>query len=248
MLRFENNSIEPVYVWVVATAASGIVIGIALFLGGRTGLGAPFLEGFLKGGQLSLWVYRVFALSLLFAVIAVPYIIFVNLRLESGSYPAIWKPILASVDAGVQEEIFSRLFLMTLFVWLGSLVWREPDGRPTRVVFWIAIIISGVLFGWSHIDDKLSNPEIPVSMLLVIMIATSFFGIILGWMYWRQGIECAILAHFFLDAVGTGIVAPAYLSSEPLVLVSVLSVLIIAGLLSWRYLVRAGSQAGTSIS
>ena len=81
MLRFENNSIEPVYVWVVATAASGIVIGIALFLGGRTGLGAPFLEGFLKGGQLSLWVYRVFALSLLFAVIAVPYIIFVNLRL-----------------------------------------------------------------------------------------------------------------------------------------------------------------------
>ena len=108
------------------------------------------------------------------------------------------------MDAGVQEEIFSRLFLMTLFVWLGSLVWREPDGRPTRVVFWIAIIISGV--------------------------------------------ECAILAHFFLDAVGTGIVAPAYLSSEPLVLVSVLSVLIIAGLLSWRYLVRAGSQAGTSIS
>ena len=81
MLRFENNSIEPVYVWVVATVASGIVIGIALFLGGRTGLGAPFLEGFLKGGQLSLWVYRVFALSLLFAVIAVPYIIFVNLRL-----------------------------------------------------------------------------------------------------------------------------------------------------------------------
>jgi hypothetical protein len=248
MMRFENSLIEPPYFWVFATFVSGIAIAFALYLGGRTGLGAPLLEGFLRGEQLSTWYRRVIALSMILTVIAIPYIILVNIDLEPGSYPAIWKPILASVDAGVQEEIFSRLLLMTLFVWLGSLVWREPDGRPTRVVFWIAIIISGVLFGWSHIDDKLSNPEIPVSMLLVIMIATSFFGIILGWMYWTQGIECAMLAHFFLDAVGTGIVVPAYLSSEPLVLVLVLSVLIIAGLLSWRYLVRMGSQAGISIS
>ena len=55
MLRFENNSIEPVYVWVVATAASGIVIGLALYFGGRTGLGAPLREGFLKGEDLSSW-------------------------------------------------------------------------------------------------------------------------------------------------------------------------------------------------
>ena len=107
-------------------------------------------------------------------------------------------------------------------------------------------MISGILFGWGHIDDKLSNPEIPVTMLLIIMIGTSTFGIILGWMYWTQGIECAIFAHFLLDAVGTGIVVPAYLSNEPIVLVLVLSVLIIAGLLSWRYLVRMGSQAEPS--
>lgn len=81
-------------------------------------------------------------------------------------------------------------------------------------------------------------------MLLFVMIATSFLGIILGWMFWKEGIECAILAHFFLDAVGTGFVVPAYHSSKPFVLVLVLSVLIIAGLLSWRYLVRVGSHPG----
>ena len=104
MLRFENASTEPLYVWILVAAASAIVIGLALILGGRTGLGAPLLEGYLKDGKFSAWFRRVFALSLLFAVAAIPYIIFVNLDLEPGSYPAIWKPILASVDAGVQEE------------------------------------------------------------------------------------------------------------------------------------------------
>ena len=139
------------------------------------------------------------------------------MNLEPGSYPAVWKPILASVDAGVQEEVFSRLTVMTLLVWLGSLVKKKPDGRPPRVVFWIAIVVSGMLFVWGHIDDILSNPDNSVATLLIILIGTAIFGITLSWMYWRQGIEYSILAHFLLDAVGTGIIVPVYLNSEPLV-------------------------------
>ncbi|NIS81025.1 MAG: CPBP family intramembrane metalloprotease, partial [Anaerolineales bacterium] len=125
-----------------------------------------------------------------------------------------WMLVLASVRAGVYEEIVMRLFLMTILAGLGGLVQREEDGRPSPKAMWCAVILSGFLFGYGHIDQVVPTPEIFGALILILLLNT-MFGIVFGWLYWKQGLESAILAHFMVDAVGSGIVIPAYLSNNP---------------------------------
>jgi membrane protease YdiL (CAAX protease family) len=132
---------------------------------------------------------------------------------------------------------------MTLLAWLGGLLWRNGAGRPTKAVFWMAIIVSGIIFGWAHIDDKISNPEIQASpgAFATVMSVNTVFGVILGLLYWKQGLESAILAHFLIDAFGTGIVVPAYLSNNLFVQTSVFIGLVLVGIVTWRVLLSLRS-------
>jgi membrane protease YdiL (CAAX protease family) len=228
-----NLPIEPLLNWVLLTALSIPIIAIALFLGGKIGLGAPLIEGYLHGQERRRWARTVVALSVLVAVAATPLILLLNQNVAPEGYPAIWKLALASVDAGVQEEIFSRLLLMTGLAWLGSLAWHEEDGRPIEAVLWTAILISGILFGWAHVDDKLSIPGVSLSDYLILMLVSSIYGIVFGWLYWKLGIECAILAHFAIDALATGIIVPVYISQDLIVQLVALVGLLLAGGISW---------------
>jgi membrane protease YdiL (CAAX protease family) len=183
----------------------------------------------------------VLALSLLVAIVgSVPFLL-VNLGVQGDSYPPLWRLVLASVDAGVQEEIFSRLFLMTLLAWLGGLVWRDKEGRPTRGVLWAAIILAGLLFGWGHVDEHFSNPEIRGVLVTALLVNTAL-GIAFGWLYWKQGLESAILAHLLVDAVGSAVVVPAYLSDSVWLGLLVLAGLIAVAGLCWRWLAREGVE------
>jgi hypothetical protein len=239
LLRATDMPVEPPTTWLLWTAVSVPVLGLGLFLGARTGLGAPLLEGQLKGGELGNWARRVLALSLLVAIAGSLPFLLLNLNVDPERYPAAWKLILASVDAGVQEENFMRLVLMTLFVWLGSLVWRDKDGHPRGQVFWSAILLSGVLFGWGHVDDQITGLGLQGG-LLAKLVVNILFGVLFGWLYWRLGLECAILTHFLVDAVGSGLVLPTYLSGNPWV-----GAIVALGLLSAagqcvHFLIRTG--------
>jgi hypothetical protein len=213
LLRATDLPIEPVSAWFLWTAASVVVIGPGLFLGARTGLGAPLLEGLFKGRELGRWGQRVVALALLVAIAGSLPFVLVNLNVSPEGYPAVWKLVLASVDAGVQEEIFMRLFLMTFLVWLGCLVGRSEDGRPRVRVVWSAIVLSGLLFGWGHVGDQIAGLGLHPDLLAILLVNT-LFGIAFGWLYWTHGLESAILAHFLVDAIGSGLALPAYLSGK----------------------------------
>jgi hypothetical protein len=235
LLRATNKPVEPISDWILWIFVSVPVIGTGLFLAGRIGLGAPFIEGQLKEGEISDWARRVFLLSLIVAIAGSLPFLLVNLDLEPEAYPASWMLVLASAQAGVREEIFMRLFLMTILAGLGGLVQRGEDGRPRPTVMWCAVILSGFLFGYGHIDHVVPTPEIFGSLTLILLVNT-MFGIVFGWLYWKQGLESAILAHFMVDAVGSGIVVPAYLSNNPLVFVAVTVGLILVAVISWRAL------------
>ena len=241
LLRATNRFDEPVSDWILWTAISVPIIGTGLYLAGRIGLGIPFIEGQLKGRKISDWARRVFALSLIVAIVgSLPFLI-LNLDLEPEAYPASWMLVLASVQAGVREEIAMRLFLMTILAALGGLVQREEDGRPSPTVMWCAVILSGFLFGLGHIDQVILTPEIFDALMLVLLVNT-MFGMVFGWLYWKQGLESAILAHFTVDAVGSGIVVPAYLSHNLLVCVTVPIGLILVAVISWRALIPRAAR------
>jgi hypothetical protein len=70
LLRATNKPVEPVSAWILWTAVSVPIVGIGLYLAGRIGLGAPFVEGQLEGKEILGWAGSVFALSLIVSVVS----------------------------------------------------------------------------------------------------------------------------------------------------------------------------------
>ncbi|HUV62964.1 MAG TPA: CPBP family intramembrane glutamic endopeptidase [Sedimentisphaerales bacterium] len=233
LLRATNMPIEPVWFWGVATLVAALVLGISMLLANRTGLGAPFLEGRLQKEDISAWLRSGMALTVLICVLGLPLSLLLNLNVNSARYPAGYQLVLASVKAGVVEELFARFFLISLFVWLGSFFKRSHDGRPTRGVYWGAILLAGLIFGWGHIGATLGN---------LVMILSTFLGICFGWLFWKLGIEWAIFAHFAYDALVSAVLLKIYLLNNILVWIGFLSLVILAAGISWRELRRNGLE------
>jgi len=232
----DPSQLESPWIWGSGTIANFFLVAISLYLAGRIGLRAPLLEGWLAKSDRSTWARKVFALSLLIAVAASLPFYLLNQSVELERVPPLWTLGLASLDAGIQEEIFYRLFLVTLFAWVGGLRWRDTEGRPHSRVFWVAITAAAIIFGWAHVDDQVMNHGLYAS-LARLMIVNTALGIAFGWAYWRLGFECAMLAHFLVDAVGGVIVIPSFLSGDPVLSTAVAISLILAGIGSWRLLV-----------
>ena len=87
---------------------------------------------------------------------------------------------------------------MTLVVWLASKVLNSL----TPVVYWIGIIVSSIVFGLGHFPIVFQTVFEPSSFLLLyILIANSLGGVIFGWLYWKKGLESAMIAHIFAHIV-----------------------------------------------
>ncbi len=135
-----------------------IAAAVGTALAPQTGLGAPFFEALVTSG-VSAWsaLQPQLAPALVLGgagalVFVAAYFWFFRRKLDA--------PTLAAIEAmrtslgmsarilygGIVEEVLIRWGLMTLFVWLGVLL----VGEPTDLVMWVAIIVSGILFGLGH--------------------------------------------------------------------------------------------------
>lgn len=99
---------------------------------------------------------------------------------------------------GITEEILMRFGLMTLFVFLASKIARHQ--KPA--VYWLGIIISAFLFALGHFPvafQAVSNPS--ALLLFYLVIGNMIGGIVFGWLYWKKGLESAMIAHIFAHVV-----------------------------------------------
>lgn len=238
LLLRTNVPLEPVWFWGLATIVAALVISVSLVMANRVGLGAPLLEGRLPNKDSSDWIRSGLALCALLLAFGFPPGLIVNLGVDPSTYPFGWELLGASLKAGIVEELLYRFFLTTLFVWLGGLFKRNTDGRPARGVFWAAIILSALMFGWAHVDARLSNPSVPVWSYVLIMVLNSGLGAYFGWLFVVLGLEWAMVAHFVYDAFLSMIVVPVYLLKSPLVWTFLLIGLIGVSVQSFRFLAR----------
>src|SRR5215210_1896831 len=136
-------------------ALLGLFVGLGLKLGGTLGLG-PKLTGAWLAGSLKrseVWSTLKWGLTtgLVVGAILLPLILILasrlpNLPFVSAARIALWKRLLVCFYGGVYEEIFARLFLLSLFAWLINGSWRK-SGSPGAFAFWTANVMSAVLFG-----------------------------------------------------------------------------------------------------
>ena len=106
-------------------------------------------------------------------------------------------PLLARMFyGGITEEVLLRWGMMTALTWLTwrLLQRREEVVRPAYVR--LAIVLSSLVFGLGHLPVAhfLLGGFTPSTLFWVIGVNTTF-GLLFGWLYWRRGLESAMLAH-----------------------------------------------------
>jgi membrane protease YdiL (CAAX protease family) len=113
------------------------------------------------------------------------------------SYAPIWQKLLASVYGGVTEEILLRLFLMTFFIWIGTKLFKQA--QPTKIGIIISIFLAAVIFGLGHLPITASLVELNLIIIGRAIILNGVGGVVFGWLFWKKGLESAMIAHFTAD-------------------------------------------------
>lgn len=95
---------------------------------------------------------------------------------------------------GFTEELLMRFGLMTLVVWIVYKI----NKKLTPFTYWTGIIIATLIFAIGHFPLAYSTITHPtVTLLAYILIGNSIAGIFFGWLYWKKGLEAAIIGHIF---------------------------------------------------
>lgn len=195
-----------------------IAIFGGLFFAGRVGLGTPILDSLTRGESVRDRLRALLPLSIILGVLSTLVVLGLEifyfqpamlkelgetataLNLQT-SQPAAWKGFLASFYGGIAEEIQLRLFVMSLLAWLGRFLSKTSDGKPTDVIFWIANILAAVLFGLGHLPTMALL--VPLTSLVVTrtILLNGLIGVVCGWLYWKRGLESAMISHFSADLV-----------------------------------------------
>jgi len=126
-------------------------------------------------------------------------------RLRSRAGAPGWLPVALAFESSVLEEVLFRLFLLSCLVWLVARGWRRDVQEAAPVVVWSAIGVSSVAFGLAHLPSWFSVA--PATPLLVgsVLGLNAVAGIALGRVYWRCGLEAAIVCHFAADLAVQGL-------------------------------------------
>jgi hypothetical protein len=186
-----------------ATVLFLVSIFTGLYLGKRTGLGTPVLDSLFRTRNLPANYGSVLKLSV-FLGILVSFIIFILDRFVFSIFsepltvhlmtPPLWERFLYSFYTGFVEEIVLRFFLMTLLVWISWKIKRTSQGLPTSAGVWMAILIVSFIYGLGYLSSSLSASMEQVQMIAILLF-NALAGIAFGWLYWKKGLEAAIIAN-----------------------------------------------------
>jgi membrane protease YdiL (CAAX protease family) len=217
-LQGENvqNLPVPLYVFLAAQLIQSIVLfGVAIFIGlhlaRKIGLGLPILERWLEGEEATKYINSILGISVRLGILAGILIIGIDYLFsllgatinvtQNSINPPAWQGFLASFYGGINEEILLRLFVMTLIAWIIFKFKKTDDKKPTCAGMWIAIVLAAVIFGAGHLPAVMAITTLTPLIIVRTIVLNAVGGIIFGWLYWKKGLESAMVSHFSADIV-----------------------------------------------
>ena len=214
---------HPLVIKLLSVVQTGALLSVAIFIGVQLtpslGLSAPAAEalatrnssaangdGFIAAlkpqvvpGLIAGFIGGVAILStwLLFRPMLPPLFV---LRAENlnSSMPVLTRLLYG----GIAEELLLRWGLLTLLAWAGWRIFQRGRGTPRLVYFVSANLISSVVFGIAHLPLVIAlGVDFTLPIVIFIVLANSLFGLIAGYLYWKKGLESAIIAHMSTHVV-----------------------------------------------
>jgi membrane protease YdiL (CAAX protease family) len=204
----------------ISIAQSALLLAFATFTGlwaaRKLGLGAPLVDALIRKEALPHSSGRIAVRAIVLGVAAALLILILDwlvfsavaesLEDEAQLHVAPWKGLLASFYGGIAEELLLRLFMLSVVAlgirYVFGLVSKSQNSSGLSwTVFWIANISAAVLFGLGHLPA--TAELLPLTPLVVAraIILNGAIGLVAGFLYWRRGIEMAMICHFFADLV-----------------------------------------------
>jgi membrane protease YdiL (CAAX protease family) len=126
-------------------------------------------------------------------------------ELGSLPHPPFPTSLVASVVAGIGEEIIFRLFFISFWVWLISQIILKR--RKQNLVFWVFAVVSALVFAGAHLPSIMmlygfsSIGDIPPLLVGEIILLNSLLSLPAAWHLRQNGLLAAIGIHFWTDIV-----------------------------------------------
>lgn len=123
-------------------------------------------------------------------------------RLPHPDFPL---SIIASLSAGIGEEVIFRLFFISFWSWLISHIILK--GKASSLVFWLVSVWSALTFSLGHLPSIMaieglnSISQIPPLIVVEIIVLNSTLSIPAAYYFKKYGILSAMGVHFWTDIV-----------------------------------------------
>jgi len=120
-------------------------------------------------------------------------------------HPPFPTSFVASISAGIGEEILFRLFFISFWTWLvGKIILRR---RGLAIVFWVVSTLSALAFAAGHLPSLMiiygvTNPsQFSPVLLLQIFLLNGLISIFAAYYFRKYGYLAAVGVHFWTDII-----------------------------------------------
>jgi hypothetical protein len=211
-----RSQAPEVPVWVAASASvvqGGLLLAVAVWAGSRlaplVGFGAPAFAALAGSRPVSAGLRGRLLAGLLGgaagALVLVAYALHAPEALhrleETLSVPLAVRVLYG----GITEELLMRWGLMTFLAWL---LWRlagRPNSGPGAGAIGTAVAVSAMVFGLGHLPAVVGSVgAVPLGVAAYVVAANAAFGVVAGVLFWRWGLESAMVAHVVAHLLAAG--------------------------------------------
>jgi len=187
--------LKPGY-FIISLAVLGVIVGTGLFFSRSVSLKTFVFSGDPLGDNLQQRLQILGRASLIGVGLGTVILIVIRFVLLS-ILPEIRLRFTAESSL---EEIIFRLFLLSSLVWIVSKIWQLQK-PPTPEIFWAINALIAIGFGIAHLPQWSAITPLTPLVILIVVFLNSFGGVTFGYLFYANGLEAAIVAHFAADVM-----------------------------------------------
>jgi hypothetical protein len=119
--------------------------------------------------------------------------------------PGAFVGFLASFYGGIAEEVLLRLFfvpfLCLLILGAMKLLGYSKSWKHTDNIVWVSVVIAAIVFGLGHLPGTAAIMAVTPEVVLRAVLLNGIGGVVFGWLFFRKGLEFAMISHFSTDII-----------------------------------------------